>query len=165
MKAVILEKYGPPESLKLVDIAKPTPKDNEVLIKVMATSVHTVDRKIRSATPFMARLFNGLLKPKRIKILGFEISGEVEQVGKDVTKFKTGDKVFAYMGFKFGGYVQYKCMDENGFVCKMPENLSFEEAAVVPTSGLTALSFMRDNAMVKSGQNVLVYGAALQWTA
>jgi NADPH:quinone reductase-like Zn-dependent oxidoreductase len=160
IKAVIFEKYGPPEVLKLVDIAKPTPKDNEVLIKVMATSVHTGDRKIRSASPFLARLYNGLFKPKRIRILGFEISGVVEQVGKAATKFETGDKVFAFMGFKFGGYVQYKCMDENGFVCKMPGNLSFEEAAVVPTSGLTALSFMRDNAKVKSGQNVLIYGAS-----
>ena len=148
MKAVIFEKYGPPEVLKLVDIEKPSPKDDEILVKVMATSVSAGDWRMRKADPFLARLFNGIFKPRRIKILGFELSGVVEQVGKDVSKFKAGDNVFAYLGFKFGGYVQYKALSKKHFVSRMPSNLSFEEAAVVPVSGITALSFIRDNAKV-----------------
>lgn len=160
MKAVMFERYGPPEVLKLVDIKKPIPKADEVLIKVMAATVSTGDWKMRKPSPFLARSINGLFKPRRIKILGFEISGIIEDVGKSVTMFKIGDKVFAFLGFKFGGYVQYKCMKENSFISQMPCNISFEEAAAVPAGASTALSFIRDNAKVKQNQKVLIYGAS-----
>ena len=160
MKAIVYEKYGPPEVLKMTEIAKPVPKKDEVLIKVMATSVSAGDWRMRKANPPLARIAAGLFRPTRIKILGFELSGVVEDTGSDVTKFEIGDKVFAFLGFKFGGYVQYKCMKETAYIAPMPQGLRYEEAAVVPTSGITALSFIRDNAKVNAGQNVMIYGAS-----
>ena len=160
MKAIVFEKYGPPEVLHLEEIDKPKPKDDEILVKVMATSVSAGDWRMRKPSPMLARLYNGLFKPKKIKILGFELSGIIEEIGVSVKRFKVGDRVFSYLGFKFGGYAEYKCINENSFVSLMPNNLSFEEAAVVPTSSITALSFIRDKAKVKSGQNTLIYGAS-----
>lgn len=128
------------------EVAKPTPKDNEALIKVFASTVHLNDTRIRKVDPFLARLMFGLFKPKKNLILGIEISGKVETIGKKVESFKVGDKVFAYTGFKFGGYAEYICLPEksksftrNGLLALKPENLSFEEAATVPADGLTAL--------------------------
>jgi len=168
MKAVICTKYGPPEVLQLKELEKPQPKDNEVLIKVYATTAHIGDTRIRRADPFLVRLMFGLFKPKKNLILGLEVSGVIESVGKNVTSFKKNDKVFALTGFGLGGYAEYICLPEKvkkgtqerkGLVALKPENLSYEEAATIPAGGLTALKNLQ-KANIKADQKILINGAS-----
>lgn len=159
MKAIVYEKYGTADVLNLTEIGKPVPKKDEVLIQIISTSVSAADWRLRKANPFLARIFNGLFKPKRVKVLGFEISGVVEETGKNVSGFKKGDAVFAYCGLKFGGYAEYICLKETDIIAQKPENMSFEEAATTPLGSLTALYFF-GRANVSNNQKILIYGAS-----
>ena len=160
MKAIAFTKYGSPDFLKLTEIEKPAPKDNEVLVKVYAASINSWDWELLRAKPFVNRLMFGLLKPKRLKTLGADISGEVEAVGKNVTYYQEGDKVFGDLsGCGWGGFAEYVCAREDAFATK-PSNLTFEEAAAVPQAGLLALQGLRYYREVQPGQKVLINGAS-----
>lgn len=152
MKAIVYTKFGPPDVLQLQDVKKPTPKENEVLVKIYATTVVKEDPDMRASPGF-----NGFLKPIN-PILGQELAGEIESIGKNVTRFKPGDRVFGFD--MFGAYAEYKCMPENGALALKPVNLSYEEAASIPNGALTALPFLRDKGEVRRGQSVLIYGAS-----
>jgi NADPH:quinone reductase-like Zn-dependent oxidoreductase len=166
MKAVVCTKYGSPDVLQLQDVPKPAPKDDEVLIKIHATTVTSGDvamRSLKLPTPAwqmpFARLYLGIRKPKR-SILGMELAGEIEAVGKNVTRFKPGDSVFAStFSADFGAHAEYKCLPEDGMLAIKPSNMSYQEAAPVPGGGMTALLVLR-KANIQPGQKVLIYGAS-----
>jgi NADPH:quinone reductase-like Zn-dependent oxidoreductase len=163
MKAIVYERYGPPDVLELKELAKPTPKDNEVLIRTDATTVTSGDCRVRSlhmpvGFGLIARLLLGVSRPRQ-PILGSELAGKVEAVGKDVNKFKVGDEVFAFTGARLGCHAEYKCMPEDGAVVLKPASLTFDEAAAISSGGTTALDFFR-RARLQSGEKVAVNGAS-----
>lgn len=158
MKAAVYTQYGPPEVLKVKQVEKPIPKNNEILLRIKATAVNSGDWRLRKADPFAVRFIFGLIKPK-INILGTVFSGQVKSVGKDVKNFKVGDFVFGHTDMRFGAYAEYKCLPENGSIALKPANISHKEAAVIPFGGVTALHFIK-KAKIKPGQKVLVVGAS-----
>jgi NADPH:quinone reductase-like Zn-dependent oxidoreductase len=165
MKAIVHTKYGPPNELQLKEVEKPVPGDNDVLIKIHATTVTTTDCNARNFTfvprsfMFFARVMFGFKKPK-INILGIDLAGEIEAVGKDVSHFKVGDLVFGSPGTRFGGHAEYSCVPEDGALTIKPADMSWEEAASICLAGNTALFFIRDLAKIQSGQKILIHGAS-----
>lgn len=163
MRAVVYERYGPPEVLRLAEVPKPKPKDDEVLIKTHATTVTSGDWRVRSLDvpvgfKLISRLIFGVRKPKQ-PILGTELAGVVESVGKSVSRFQVGDPVVAFAGASMGCHAEYKCMPEDGAVVRKPSNLTFEEAAALSFGGTTALHFFRSGNL-QSGERVLINGAS-----
>lgn len=159
MKAIIFSQYGLPDVLELKEIEKPVPKDNEVLIKVHAASINDWDWQILRGVPFVNRIMAGLLKPKKIKILGSDIAGQIEAVGKKVKQLKVGDEVFGDLSdCGFGGFAEYVCAKENALILK-PNSMTFEQAAAIPQAACLALAGLQQG-KIKSGQQVLINGAA-----
>jgi NADPH:quinone reductase-like Zn-dependent oxidoreductase len=157
MKAIVYTKFGPPDVLQLEEVDKPVPKDGEILVKVRAASANAYDWRHLRADPFLIRLMGaGLFKPKH-KILGADIAGRVEAVGRKVAQFQPGDEVFGESGY--GGFAEYVCVDEYRVIRK-PADLTFEEAAAVPMAALTALQSLRDKGRIRAGQQVLINGAS-----
>jgi len=158
MKAIIYQKYGPPEVLQMAGIDKPAPKDNEVLIKIKATAVNSADCRLRRADPFFVRLIFGLLRPRK-KILGMGVAGVVEDIGKNVTRFQKGDRVFGSTELLMGTYAEYTSVPDDTPLALLPAGYSFEEAVAVPFGAHTALIFLK-LAAIQPGHKVMIYGAS-----
>lgn len=158
MKAIICTKYGTPDVLKIKEVKKPVAKDNEILIKIHATSVTSGDSRIRQADPYMIRLIFGFKKPRQ-SVLGVIVAGEVEAVGNTVSKFKVGDQIYGSLGMRFGAHAQYATVKEDAILALKPTNLTYEEAAAIPFGATASQHFLRF-ANIKKRQNVLVYGAS-----
>jgi len=168
MKAIVCEKYGSPNGLRVKEIETPFPKNNEIQIKVYATSAHIGDTRVRRVDPFLVRLIFGLINPRKNLVLGLEVSGIVSAIGPNARKFKVGDSVFAFTGFGLGGYAEYICLPETvrdgkqewkGLIALKPTNLSYEESAVIPAGCLTALKNIQKQ-KIEKGMKVMVYGAS-----
>ena len=159
MKAIVYTHYGSPDVLQLKEVAKPTPKDNEILIKVRATTVTAADCIMRKGEPLWGRIILGLRKPSR-KILGLEFAGDVEAIGKDVKRFKQGDGVYGFTGFRLGAHAEYLCLSETASLALKPNGMSYEEAAASVDGASTALFFLKEKARVQPGQKVLINGAS-----
>ena len=162
MKAIVYQKYGSPDVLELIEVEKPTPKDDEVLIKVRAASVNPLDWHFLRCTPYFMRVVAGLLKPKRkFRILGADVAGRVEAVGRNVKEFQAGDEVFGDI-FRcgLGAFAEYVCVPENAALVLKPTGTTFEEAAAVPVAAVTALQGLRDKGQIQPGQKVLINGAS-----
>ena len=166
MKAILHTQYGTPDLLQLKEIDKPAPRDNEVLIAVHATTVSTGDCNVRNFTFVtksmrpIAKLMFGIGKPWKERVLGTELAGEVESVGKDVKRFKTGDQIVASTGMAGGGHAQYACLPEKGALAIKPDSLSWEEAVAIPFGANTALYFLRELGKIQVGQELLIIGAS-----
>ena len=162
MKAIVWTRYGPPDVLQLREVEKPAPRDNEVLVRIYATTVATADcelRAFKTFSPFWLplRIYMGLIRPTRIKILGQDLAGQIEAVGKGVTLFKEGDQVFGWTGLRLSTYAEYTCVPENGTLALKPANMTYAEAAAVPLGGLEAWQHLNGN--IQAGQKVLIIGA------
>ncbi|MDX1976190.1 MAG: NAD(P)-dependent alcohol dehydrogenase [Pseudanabaenaceae cyanobacterium bins.68] len=160
MKAIVCTEYGIPEVLRLQHLDQPSPKPNEVLVKIHATTVTSADLRIRQADPFPIRLFYGLIKPKSHTILGSELAGQIVAIGKQVTQFQVGDSVFAGTGTILGANAEYICLPEDGAIALKPNNMTYTEAAAIPFGATTALFFLQDQAKIQPGQEILIYGAS-----
>ena len=166
MKAVVYEKFGPPEVLKLKNVPKPAPKKNEVLVRILASTVSIEDPRMRSAEfdwPLILRIIGGFIlgfnKPKK-QILGIEFAGKIEQVGQNVLRLKKGDHIYGYTGVGLGAHAQFKCMPEKGIMALKPTNMTFAESATIPNGALTSLVFLRNKGRIKKGEHVLINGAS-----
>lgn len=164
MKAIVCTKYGPPDVLQLAEVEKPIPKDNEVLIRIYATSVTAADYRIRGLNVpagfgILMRIALGFRKPRK-EILGVNFAGDIESVGKNVNLFNVGDRVFGTSGVSFGAYAEYICLADDGVLVIKPDNMTFEEAAAFPFGTLSALFFLRDKGKIQKGHSVLIYGAS-----
>jgi NADPH:quinone reductase-like Zn-dependent oxidoreductase len=160
MKAAVYRRYGPPEVVQIEEVDKPVPRDNEVLIRIVSSTVCAADWRLRKPDPPpVGWLMNGFPRPRKINILGMEFAGTVDSIGKGVTRFEVGERVFGSTGFRFGAHAEYACLPQDRGLTKMPDNASFEEAAAIPFGGTSALHFLK-RAGVKAEHKVLIYGAS-----
>ncbi len=159
MKAAVFRRYGAADVIQIEDVKKPTPRKEEVLVRVRATTVCAGDVRLRKADPFILRFMYGLWRPKKVNVTGMEFAGIIEAAGKKVTRFDAGDTVFGSRGLKFGANAEYVCVAQDSLLAPKPDNLTFQEAAAIPFGGISALYYLKKG-NIRAGQKVLVYGAS-----